>query len=194
MPTAGGRQGGAWGGAEGRVRYRPSPGRCQHRRGEERTLTQWPPCVSRSNCGQLRQSPGSNANRSARGSPPGPCAHFQASISVAGEPASACEKSHDQQQDDCADGGIDDCRHDSCAKVQSKPRKQHACYESTQYAQNQIAHKPKTSSSNDLSGQPACSDTDNENDQQALSREMHFSNPLERGAGPTSPSQNRSSS
>jgi hypothetical protein len=37
-------------------------------------------------------------NRRAPGSPTGPCARFQASISVADEPASACEKSHDQQQ------------------------------------------------------------------------------------------------
>jgi hypothetical protein len=89
------------------------------------------------------------------------CGAFPALPSPAPSPAAAAtsDEAYDSQQYHCADGGVDNRRDNPGTENDSELRQQPASNKRTDNSNNQIADKPKTGPSHDLTGQPAGNET-----------------------------------
>src|SRR5258708_27566245 len=80
----------------------------------------------------------------------------------------AANQSHDQQEHDGADRGIDDLRHQPAAHMNAKFWKQEGGDQRAADADEHVADDPKTSAAHDLAGQPAGDQADEQNNQNAF--------------------------
>ena len=100
---------------------------------------------------------------------PSPTATPSASPSTA-----TAEKPHHEEQQHGADGGVDDRADDTAAEMDAEPGQQPTAYKGAQDTDDQIADDPKSGPAYDLTGQPACNETDEQDDQEAFARHIHL--------------------
>src|SRR5579871_2013747 len=91
--------------------------------------------------------------------------------------STATHKAHDHKQDDGADRGIDDLRHQAGAEMNAESGKQPACDQRAGDADHDVADDAKSSAADDLAGEPACNQADEEDDKQALVGQYHEYSP-----------------
>jgi hypothetical protein len=72
----------------------------------------------------------------------------------------ATNETDKDQQDQCADGGVDDRRNKAHTKMDAELRKQPAADEGADHANDNIANDPKPAALQDLTGQPPGNETD----------------------------------
>jgi hypothetical protein len=84
------------------------------------------------------------------------------------------DEPQDKEQQDRADGGVDDCSDDPCSEMNAELRQQPASDKGAQDPDNEITNDPETAPAHDLTGQPAGNDTHKQYNQQALTRHIHF--------------------
>jgi hypothetical protein len=76
--------------------------------------------------------------------------------------AAATNEPDDQQQDHRADGGVNDCRNKTGAKLDAELGKQPASEEGARYPNDNIPEETKSGTLYDLSGEPSSNETDHE--------------------------------
>ena len=74
--------------------------------------------------------------------------------------ASATNEPDDQQQDQRTNGGVDDCRNNSQAKMDAELRKQPTADEGAYDSNEEIANDPKADALQDLAGHPSGGEAD----------------------------------
>jgi len=75
------------------------------------------------------------------------------------------DESDDEKQNHGTDGGVDDCADQAGGKNNPELGQQPTSRECADDAHNQISDETKSAPPNDLTGQPAGNDTDQNNDQ-----------------------------
>jgi hypothetical protein len=81
---------------------------------------------------------------------------------------------HDKEQQYRTDSRVDDCTDHSNAKVDAEPRQQPASDKGAQNPDKEVTNDPEAGPLHDLTRQPACNETDKQDDQQAFTRHIHF--------------------
>src|SRR4051794_9919119 len=103
--------------------------------------------------------------------------HFEKSFGLArpwgSEPPAGSNQPHDQQQHDGADRGIDDLRYKPGTEADAKSWKQQTGEQRAGDADKNIADDPKAGAPHDLSGQPACNQADEQNNEKAFVGHAH---------------------
>jgi hypothetical protein len=79
----------------------------------------------------------------------------------------------DEQQYDGADGGVDDRADNSVAKMDSELRQQPVADEGTDNSDYHVTNYAKTRPPDDLAGQPAGNETDQQYDEETFVRHVH---------------------
>jgi hypothetical protein len=82
--------------------------------------------------------------------------------------ASAANEPDDKQQDQRADGGVDDRRNDARAKMNAELRKQPTTNKGPYDSDDDIADDPEPGTLHDLTGQPSGNEADQQYDQETF--------------------------
>jgi hypothetical protein len=80
-----------------------------------------------------------------------------------------------RQQNQSADGGVDDSGNNAGAEVNTELRKQPTTDEGAYYSDDDIADDPKPGALHDLTGQPSGNDADDQYDQETFNRHVTLS-------------------
>jgi hypothetical protein len=83
------------------------------------------------------------------------------------------QQPHDQQEDNRTDRGIDDFRDEATTQVDAKLGKQPTRDQRAGNADQNVADNAKAGASHDLAGQPACDQTDKQNNEKAFIGYVH---------------------
>src|ERR1700676_4488942 len=87
--------------------------------------------------------------------------------------AATVHQPDDQQQYDCANGGVDNrCDHSS-TKMDSKPRQQPVAKEGADNSDDDVADHPKTRTPDELTGKPPRNQPDEQYDEETFIRRVH---------------------
>jgi hypothetical protein len=92
---------------------------------------------------------------------------------VALPPASSIDEPENDQEENCANGGGDDGGHYTRAKMDSESGQEPIADEGADDANAKVRHEPKAGASHDLAGKPARDQSDQQNDQQTLTRHLN---------------------
>src|SRR5947209_6016593 len=93
----------------------------------------------------------------------------------AASPAAAtAEQTDHEEQQDRADGGVDDRADHAGAEMHAELRQQPAADKRAQDSDDDIADDPEAGAADDLARQPARDETNKQDDQKALARHVHF--------------------
>src|SRR6266851_7135282 len=93
------------------------------------------------------------------------------------EPAAGSKQPHDQQQDDGADRRIEDLAHEAGADGNAELRKQQTGDQRAEHTDDNIADDAKAGAADDLPGEPACNQADEQNNEKALIGQLHQNSP-----------------
>jgi hypothetical protein len=88
---------------------------------------------------------------------------------------SPSNQSHDQQQNQSANGGINDCGYSARAKVNADLRQKPTTNESAGNSDNEIADQPESGALYRLTYEPSGNDANNEYDEQTFARHRRLS-------------------
>jgi hypothetical protein len=92
-------------------------------------------------------------------------------------PATPANEAKDEQQYDCTYKSVDNQRDNSHTEMNVEPRQQPITDESAQQSNYQVPDQPESPASHHLSCQPTGNEPNQNNDQEALIRQMHGSLP-----------------
>ena len=100
--------------------------------------------------------------------------HLQTTAPSASPSTITAEKPHHEEQQYRADGGVDDRADDTTAEMDAEPGQQPTAYKGAQDTDDQIADDPESGPAHDLTGQPACNEAYEQDDQEAFARYIHL--------------------
>jgi hypothetical protein len=86
----------------------------------------------------------------------------------------AANEAHDKQEQNGADGGVDDCTDQSGSKMDPELRQQPASEKGTQDSNDEVTDESEASPLHDLAGEPAGNEANKQDDQQAFARHVHL--------------------
>jgi len=92
--------------------------------------------------------------------------------------AASAKQSHDKKQQDRTESCINDCADHPGAQMDANFRQRPVADKGTHYPDKDVANDPEAGSSHDLAGQPARDEPDEQYDQQAFVRHMHWPSPI----------------
>src|ERR1700681_2040068 len=105
------------------------------------------------------------------------CFSAGARDAAASEPAAGSKQPHDQQQDDGADRRKDDLAHKAGADGNAEFWKQQAGDQRAEHTDDNIADDAEDCAADDLPGEPACNQADEQNNEKALIGQLHQNSP-----------------
>jgi hypothetical protein len=86
----------------------------------------------------------------------------------------AANEAHDEQEQNGANGGVDDCTDQSGSKMDPELGQQPASEKGTQDSNDKVTDESEASPLHDLAGEPAGNEANKQDDQQAFARHVHL--------------------